>query len=310
MSSPVARVTRLLALHCTILVAACGSGGGNQSCTQDSDCDSHFCKADGTCGPAATDGGNPDSGSGSGSGSNSELCTPNHDGSITTDEVPLAAGKMANFRVATDATWATAGTAAANNTRTWNLTGALANDSDGPTTLTGPTTEWWVGDDGFATTSYYTKLTASSDLLGVFHRDAAGITLLGVVSPTKTTGTYTEITYDPPATILKIPFKAGDTWTSSSNVVGYYSGAYVNYTEKYTSNVDQTGTMTTPYGDFPVLRVGTVLQQQQVGVGTYNTVRSYAWMAECFGTVAKVASQNNESNAEFSDDAEVTRIIP
>ncbi|MFT3697260.1 MAG: hypothetical protein QM831_29220 [Kofleriaceae bacterium] len=309
MSSPVARLTSWFALHCTILLAACGSGGGDQSCTVDSDCASHFCRADGTCGPAADDpDGGMGSGSGSGSGSNNDLCTPNHDGTISADEVPLAAGKMANFRVATDATWNTAGAAGSGNERTWDLTGALSNDSDGPTTLTGPTNEWWKGDSGFAGASYYTQLAAGSDLLGVFKVDSNGVTLLGVVSPTKT-ATYTEITYDPPATILKVPMKASDSWTSSSSVVGYYSGSYVNYTEVYTSNVDQSGTMKTPYGEFPVLRIGTVLQQKQLG-STYNTVRNYAWMAECFGTVAKVSSQNNESNAEFSDDAEVRRIIP
>jgi hypothetical protein len=192
--------------------------------------------------------------------------------------------------------------------RTWSLTGALSNDTDGAVALTAPSGAWWAGDSGFATATYWTQLQAGSDLIGVFHVDANGVTLLGVVSP-QGNYPYTEITYDPPATILKVPFGASDTWTSTSTVSGYLSGVVANYTEKYVSNVDQVGTMTTPYGDFPVLRIGTLLTQLQLGT-PYRTVRSYAWVAECFGSVATATSQDNEANAEFSDDAEVRRLIP
>jgi hypothetical protein len=299
------------ALQCSMAMvigaAGCGNSGG-EVCTTDNQCASHFCRADGTCGPGEIDAGSGSDGSGSGDGGTTGLCTPNHDGMISANEVPLAAGKMANYRIATGATWTTAGTAGSGGTRTWNLAGALANDADAPVTLTAPTGTWWAGDTGFATATYWTPLQAGSDLIGVFHVDSTGVTLLGVVSPTGSYP-YTEITYDPPARILAVPFGAAATWTSSSTVSGYVSGAVVNYTEKYVSNVDQTGTMTTPYGDFPVLRVGTVLTQLQLTT-PYRTVRSYAWVAECFGSVATATSQDNETNAEFSDDAEVRRIIP
>ena len=288
-----------------VALIGCG-GGGDQFCSTDDQCASHFCRADGTCGPASeTDAG---SGSGSADGGTSALCTPNHDGMISANEVPLAAGKMANYRIATSATWNTAGAAGSGGTRTWSLSGALANDSDQPVALSAPAAAWWASDTGFATATYWVTLQAGSDLIGVFHVDATGVTLLGVVSPTKTYP-YTEITYDPPARILAVPFGASATWTSSSTVSGYVSSSIVNYTEKYVSNVDQTGTMTTPYGDFPVLRVGTVLTQLQLNTA-YRTVRSYAWIAECFGSVATVTAQDNESSAEFSTDAEVRRLIP
>jgi hypothetical protein len=291
------------------MAALIGCGGGSSdTCTTDDQCTSHFCRADGTCGPA----GEIDGGSGSNTGSddagNSGLCTPNHDGKISANEVPLAAGKMANYRIATSATWSTAGAAGSGGMRTWSLAGALANDADQPVALAAPAATWWAADTGFATATYWVTLQAGSDLIGVFHVDATGVTLLGVVSPTGTYP-YTEITYDPPARILAVPFGASDTWTSTSTVSGYVSGVVANYTEKYVSNVDQTGTMTTPYGDFPVLRVGTVLTQAQVGT-VYRTVRSYAWIAECFGSVATATSQDNETGTEFSSDAEVRRLIP
>jgi hypothetical protein len=294
------------ALQCSMAALTGCGGGGNETCTTDDQCASHFCRADGTCGPSEIDGGSGSNGSND--AGNTGLCTPNHDGMISANEVPLAAGKMANYRIATSATWATAGAAGSGNTRTWSLSGALANDSDQPVALTAPAAAWWAADSGFATATYWVTLQAGSDLIGVFHVDATGVTLLGVVSPTGAYP-YTEITYAPPARILAVPFGATDTWMSSSTVSGYVSGTVVNYTEKYVSNVDQTGTVTTPYGDFPVLRVGTVLTQAQLGT-VYRTVRSYAWIAECFGSVATATSQDNESNTEFSDDAEVRRLIP
>jgi hypothetical protein len=300
------------ALRCSISVlAACGSSASTV-CTTDDQCASHFCRADGTCDPAPVDG-SEGSGSNMPDGGSTALCVPNHDGMISANEVPLAANKMANFRIATSATWSTQGTASTGNTRTWSLTGALANDADRAVTLDAPAGKWWAGDPGFATATYATTLAAGSDLQGVFHVDSTGVTLLGVVSPSGGSG-YTEVTYTPPARILAVPFGASSTWTTTSNVVGYATSSsvtsYVNYQEKYVSNVDQTGTMATPYGEFPVLRVGTVLTQFQTGFAPYLTVRSYAWIAECFGSVATATSTPSETNTEFSNDAEVRRLIP
>ena len=300
-------------LRCSMLVVGgCGSSWGTP-CTSRDQCASHFCRADGTCGPATTD-----AGDGSGSGSNVDsgsnaLCAPNHDGMIEANEVPLAAGKMANYRIATSATWNTQGTASSGETRTWSLTGALANDADGAVTLDAPAGKWWAADASFSTATYVTTLAKSSDLQGVFHVDSTGVTLLGVVSPSGGSGS-TELTYDPPARILAVPFGASSTWTSSSTVTGT-TAAFpfgVNYTEKYVSNVDQTGTMSTPYGDFPVLRVSTILAQSQLG-SVYYSVHSYAWITECLGSVATATAGSTTSvspDSEFGSDAEVRRLIP
>jgi hypothetical protein len=82
------------------------------------------------------------------------------------------------------------------------------------------------------------------------------------------------------------------------------------YTETYDSHADQVGTMTTPYGDFPVIRVATDLTRT-AGVVTLSSTKTFAWVAECFGSVATVTSQDPAgSGAEFSDDAEVRRLAP
>ena len=297
------RLSCLVVLLCSM--PACGGGGG-AACTTDDQCPSHFCKADGTCGEALVDAAMSDGSDATGGDGMTALCTPNHDGVMDANEVPLKAGQMAKFRIATDATWSTAGDANTDGSRTWDLSGQLANDADGQLALLSPAGTWWAAD--FPSAQYATTLAAGSDLMGVFAVDASGVTLLGVVSPTGG-ATKTELTYDPPAKILALPFMAGSTWMSSSTVSGYAQGVIVAYTEDYDSRADEVGTMTTPYGPFPVLRVATDLSRTS-GFTTLLTKRSFAWVAECFGTIATVAGQDFDSSSEFSDDAEVRRLAP
>ena len=296
------RLAALIALQCSI--AACG-GGGAATCLNDDACPSHFCKADGTCGPVEVDAGNPPGGDATTDGATG-LCAPNHDGTLTLAEVPLAPGQHANFRIATSATVSTAGTSNPDGSRSWDLSQMLANDATSDVALTSPAGAWWAAD--FATASYGTVLASGSALIGVFHVDATGVTLLGVVSPDG--GTFsTELKYDPPAKILALPMKAGDTWTSTSTVSGTAQGAITAYTEKYSSRVDQIGTLKAPYGTFPVVRVATDLTRTS-GLVTLASSRTFAWLAECFGTVATVTSTNGETSAEFTSAAEARRLAP
>jgi hypothetical protein len=297
---------RSLLLHCSItaaVFAACGGGSSSTTCTTDNECASHFCKADGTCGPAPVDA-SPQSDTGT--DGSSGVCAPNHDGTISFPELPLIAGRMATFRIATNATWSTAGQSGSNGSRTWDLSGMLSGDGDHLIVLASPAGAWWAPD--FTTATYAAPLSSSSTLLGVFNVSATGVTLLGVVSPAAGS-TKTELTYDPPATVLALPFSAGSTWNATSTVSGLAQGFFTTYTESYQSRVDQVGSMKTPYGDFPVLRVATDLTRTS-GLATLLTKRSFAWIAECFGSVATVQSQDFGSGAEFSDDAEVRRLAP
>lgn len=292
------------ALPALLLCSIPGCGGpSGQACAVDEDCASHFCKADGTCGPAEVDAAtNGDVLVDAPSG----ICVPNHDGQISLGELPMMAGRSATFRIATSATWDTAGTAQGSGSRSWDLSAQLSNDADQTIALASPVGTWWRDD--FAGATYAAPLASGSDLLGVFKLDSTGVVLLGVVSPQG--GTYkTELTYDPPARILAVPFSAGSTWTTTSTVSGYANGVLGAYTEKYDSRVDQVGTMKTPYGEFPVLRIATDLTRTS-GLATLLTKRTFAWVAECFGSVATVSSKDFESASEFSDDAEVRRLAP
>jgi hypothetical protein len=290
-------------LLCSIVVGC--SGGSGADCQVNEDCASGFCKLDGTCGPAPVDGAVGDTDA-PGDGA-SALCNPNHDGIISANELPMAAGKSATFRIATDATWNTAGTAMTDGSRVWDLSGALANDTDESLTLDAPAGTWWAADYPEAT--YSALLAAGSDLRGVFKLGTLKLELLGVVSPDGGT-TKTELDYDGPASILAVPLQAGKSWTSTSTVSGpAYPYLAVAYTEKYESRVDHVGTMKTPYGEFPVVRVVTDLTRTSGGF-TVLTKRTFSWVAECFGPVATVSSQDNESSSELTSVAEARRLAP
>jgi hypothetical protein len=296
-----------IALATTVLLAGAACGGGGDLCVHDQDCPSHYCLPDGTCGPAqGTDaGGSNNQIDAAVTDAPAETCTPTHDGTITASEMPLQAGRSATFRTATNVTIDTAGSAGSGGTLTWDLSGQLSGDADDVVTLLSPAGTWWGSDFGSA--SYAVTLSASSDLLGVFEVTDSAVLLLGVVSPDATGGT--ELTYSPPAELVAMPFSSGNTWTSTSTVSGTASGVAALYNEEYDSDVDATGTMTTPYGAFPVLRVATNLTRTS-GVTTLATSKTFAWDAECFGAVATIVSQDFETQQEFTDAAEVQRLAP
>src|SRR5687768_8123936 len=276
-----------------LCITAC-SGGSNETCASDRECASGFCKVDGTCGPAPIDGSVDEIDASA--DATTALCTPNHDGVITLAELPFAAGRMATYRVATDATWNTAGQAMQSGARAWDLDIQLSGDADRLLALGTPSAQWWT--NAFPTATYATEMIATPNLRGVFNVGGGTITLLGVVSPDG--GTFrTELEYDPPAAMLGVPLMAGSTWSSTSTVSGYAQGAIVAYTETYQSLVDQVGTMKTPYGEFPVLRIATDLTRTS-GLTTLSTKRMFTWVAECFGPVAAASSQDFASGAEFT----------
>lgn len=282
--------------------SACSSSNP-EACDDHTDCPSNFCRADHTCAPvdetpdAGTDGSIiPDAPTG---------CVPNHDGTLTRNELVMAAGQRATFRVATDVTIDTAGTMGAGGARTWSYTAALTGDAALPVTLLAPAGQWWAAT--FPTATYATRLSADSTLLGVMQLDDSGLKLLGVVSP-EAGITRTELEYDPPVPILSLPLGPSAAWNTTSTVTGLATGVFSAYTERYQNRVDAFGDLTTPFGTFPVRRIAVDLNRT-VGAA-FTTKRTFAFVSECYGTVATITSQDYESGSEFTRAAEIWRLAP
>jgi len=284
------------------------AGGGARECFDGSECASGFCRDDGTCAPVEPDGGDGDAetpGDGATSSDGGVTCQPDHDGVITRQEILLAAGRTATFRIAVDTDVDTAGELQPNGSRDWDLAGALSNDGDVDVVLSSLADTWY--EDSFPDATYATRLSQTEDLIGVFKLTDTRLLLMGVVSPEA--GIYrTELVYDPPATVLELPIESTSSWSSSSTVSGVASGVASYYNEDYDSEVDAVGELDTPYGTFPVLRIRTDLDRL---VGAMPvTIRSYSFLTECYGTVGTIVSDEYESEIEFTHASEVRRLAP
>ena len=312
-----------LALGLAPALAAAGcADGSHQSCRVGADCASGVCLTDGTCGRPRTDAASPGTDAGMivetpdafvGPGldtgptpdSGVRVCSPDHDGTITREESPLRAGLYATFRIAENATVDTAGTTTG-GTRHWDLGTALSGDHDERVELLSPEGAWWAGDFPLAT--YAARLSTSSDNLGVFRVTDTALQLLGVVSP-ESGFTQTELTNDPPVDVLRFPLREGDTWTITTTVSGQALGVVSAYTEEYTFVADASGSITTPYGDIDVIRVRSELSRTS-GFATLDQRRSFAFVGECFGTVATITSTSFETQMDFTRASEVRRLAP
>lgn len=299
------------------LLSGCAASSESRECNVGADCVSGACSSSGMCLQKTADGG-VDTGpvvtidSGMAADTDAEPvdapkvgCSPNKDSVITAEEVPVAAGLKATFRVAENAAFATAGTANPDGTRKWDLSIALAGDRDVLITTRALTGTWY--GPKFPGASHSTELSTASDLLGVFQTTAAGLLLMGVVSPTES-ATKTELKYATPPSALQFPLKVAAAWKVTSNVNGTASGIFTAFTETWDAKVDQKGEIVTPFATFPVLRVRTILTRN---VGLTSTVtRSFAFVTECYGTVATVTSKANETQEEFTTAAEIRRLTP
>lgn len=231
------------------------------------------------------------------------ICQPNRDGVITRAEVPLRAGLHATYKVASETEVNTAGEMGENGERVWDLDLELTNDRLVLVEARDPKNKWFSTD--FPDASYVTPLSDASDLLGVFQITDDALLLLGVVSP-EDGFDETNLAYDPPVEVLSFPLEVGSSWTTDAEVSGTAQGFYSIYDEEYSSQVDAAGVLRTPYGDFDVLRVRVELDRT---VGFYTTkVRTYAFVSECFGTVATIVSEDDEDEVEFTTASEVRRL--
>jgi len=330
LASPLAPVggptAAALAALITVGAGACEASTIPQ-CTVNADCASGTCLANGQCMTAggADGGGGTDTsvttrpaeaGPGVDAGSDTSVtpppsgdaggCMADDSGMIARDQLFYEPGLHATFLVADNVTVSTAGTTQPDGTRVWDYSGALSGDED-VIVQTLPLMGAWYASS-FPGSGYASPLSHTEPLLGVFTAGQTALVLNGVVS--ETSGTMqTNLNYNPPATTLTFPIAMGATWQSTSTVSGTAEGIPSTYTEEYQSTVDAQGTVITPFGSFPVLRVVTVLTRTVAFIPTYT--ESFLFMTPCFGTVASITSQTSQANTgtgEFTDVAEIQRL--
>ncbi|MCS6899241.1 MAG: hypothetical protein RMJ98_06000 [Myxococcales bacterium] len=334
---------RFLLSAMLVMMAACSSAGGtttHDACSSGAECASGVCSGEGRCiplaggsggeggsaGSAGETGGNGEAGqggggvggtiagtggaevggmSGGGGSGGAKVCAPNNDGTITREETPLIAGAKALFLTALKVPVNTAGQGADPKNKFWDFSGSLAGDHT--TLIETQVMEGKWFSPKFPGASYAMRLSDTEELLGVFEVTDNSLLLRGVVSPTDGLQ-RTELSYNPPVTVLAFPMKLGSSWTTQTTVTGLLSGVVSSYFENYQSTIDMMGKVKTPFGEFPALRINLLLTRT-VGA-LITTKRTLVFSSECYGTVARVISNDNELNAEFSTAAELSRLSP
>ena len=281
-------------------LASCSSSSAGE-CTIGADCASGVCGEDGQCAASGADGG---PGADAADDAGPLRCTDGIDGVLESSELPLQPGARAVFRTAQDIDFDTRPSEQGGETH-WDLSGAFAGDQDEELVLLDPSEHW--SSELFPTASYMAPLASDSDLLGVFELRDDGLFLLGVVSPEEGFA-RTELEYDPPALLLSLPAMQGTSWQSDSSISGLAQGVISVYSETYSGRIDHTGSAETPFGEFQVLRSQVELVRT-IGLVT-TTVQQHSLFAECAGSVASIRSQDDESESDFSEVAELRRLAP
>lgn len=312
-----------------LALGACSTYSNDPACKVGADCASGVCNANGTCEPVSTSttstttetGGGGTGGTGTtsttsvgGGGTGGALCSPNADGKIERTEVGLMAGLHATFLVGNGATFDTKGTENPDKTRVWDLDIPLPSDHKLLLETHPLDDQLWFAKD-YATSlpapdsHYAARLSDTADLLGVFEITGTKLLLHGVASSADS-ATATEMHFTPPVVVLDFPLTAGKTWDTLAAVSGKLSGIPIGgiYNEEYTSTVDAVGKLKTPYADFDVLRVHTRLLRFLNGASMVRHTHSF--IAECFGNVATIVSQDYETSDEFTQTSEIWRFSP
>ncbi len=247
----------------------------------------------------------PDNGSTTADSGTPITCKPDHNGTIERHEAPYGANLQATFRIATNVQVSSAGKEQADGSRVWDFGGAMTGDHDAKVKTLAVKGTWFAKH--FAGATYAAQFVEDDPLLGVFELTSKALLLRGVVSPDDGL-LATRLTYDPPVEVLAFPLKADKTWQRKATVTGLANGVMALATETYASKVDAHGIAKTPFGNFPVLRVSTLLDRQ---VGLLKTrLRTQLFAAECFGTVASLRSHSGEESVDFVNAAELRRLTP
>lgn len=297
-----------------------GCDSGKKSCRVDSECGAGLACANGTCVPrgdvdmavkqqapqdlAGDDLALPGPPDGFSADAFTAGCNFNGDGTIERSEIPAMPGLGGFFDVNPANSTTTVQVEPVNGV--WDFSQVGATDEKIYEGLDAPSGQWWAAD--FPTASYSDLVDEGSQTYGVYQITDTQLLLLGLVSRS---ADYpeTEYTYATPIVVLQFPFKKGDTWTTTSTASGWADGIYINpfypAVETWKTTVDEAGTVKTPLATFQALRLRVDYTQDY---GTETTRIIYVWVAECYGAVARIQSQDGETNADFTTAAEYRRI--
>ncbi len=167
----------------------------------------------------------------------------------------------------------------------------------------------WYGAS-FPEGAFVTPFNHEGTLVSIGQVRSDAFLLLGLASAEENPAEgQTLLVYDPPIVVLKLPVEAGQTFVSSGQITnGKIQGLSYAGRDTYEVTVDAMGAIDLPQLTFDqVHRVRTKVTVEPA-VGATVVRRQVSFFAECFGEVARVTSQNDEPEADFTTAAELRRL--
>jgi hypothetical protein len=185
----------------------------------------------------------------------------------------------------------------------WNFASMVPTDHRVLDEVQSPTGKWWSGF--YPTASFTLAIDRANTLQGVYRFTNEALQLLATVS--REAG-RTNVAFSPAIDTIRFPLRMGSAWQSSNMGNGVFNGVGTSTINNYRFMVDQQGTVYTPAARFSVLRLRMELDQTVTGTIIRRTQRSYLYLAECWGLVARVVSVDNEMATEFTRASEYRRL--
>jgi hypothetical protein len=285
-----------------------GCSDNTAECTVAADCPAGQTCSDGHCLPEykpdgskpATDGGTeaaiadqgedkyvfPDLGPGDG-----PLCPANNNGKVEREELVITVPTSVTYELGTEITVDLAGASSGGQT-VWDLTAAASDDHPQPLAL--DTLPAWAAGSFTpppGNITYTMLMDTELDAYGVFTVSDTQMLLLGMISGEQDKG---ELSYSTPIEMLHFPVQAGDSYTSDSLATGHWVLSFcptcwlctecpLNNWDSYEVTVAGTGKLKLPGVTLDVVLVRTTVTQNW-----WSTTTVFMFMAECYGTVARV----------------------
>jgi len=237
-------------------------------------------------------------------------CVPDLDGRIDADELAPAFGVGATYLVsAAGETRAVDldGTVDVEGRRAWDLT---ASPDDAVLTIAAaPLSGRWYAAS-FPGADFVTPFDAAGRVEAVYHHDDDGLWLHGLASATEAPDEGTTLlVYGAPIALFRFPIEPGASWISTGEVRnGTIRGLPYAGRDVYSAEVFAAGTLALPDLRFTQAHAVRFQVTAQPAVGQSVSRRQTSFLFECFGEVARVTSQDGETEDDFTTAAELRRL--
>jgi hypothetical protein len=231
-------------------------------------------------------------------------CTPNNNGQIDLSKLNFKVGLAATYRVNPPGTLVDVDVEGklVGGTTEWDFS---ATDGTVMTLAVEPPTGAWYSTH-FPTASFAIAADAAGNTLQLFRQESDRLLLLGIASRK---ADQTLMVYDTPILSFRFPLKVGDSHTATSTVTnGKLNGLPIATEDSYEVKVDRAGAVRLPYLRLTsALRIQIRVTSSALG-GAKASYRQYQWFQECYGEVARIASQKDEPSASFGKAVEFRRL--